>query len=129
MAFTSDNDQMAEFKATFFDECTELLADLEQRLFELKTDADDKEDLHAIFRAVHSIKAGAGIFGFAELMNFSHHVEAMLESLRHTAELSPMVVVNGKPDAQAMPSHLAAQGFYLLRARTKLREITNILLK
>ncbi|MBT3332153.1 MAG: DUF2333 family protein [Rhodospirillaceae bacterium] len=53
----------------------------------------------------------------------------MLESLRHTAELSPMVVVNGTPDAQAMPSHLAAQGFYLLRARTKLREITNILLK
>ena len=53
----------------------------------------------------------------------------MLESLLHTAELSPMVVVNGSPDAQAMPSHLAAQGFYLLRARTKLREITNILLK
>ncbi len=53
----------------------------------------------------------------------------MLESLRLTAELSPMVVVNGSPDAQAMPSHLAAQGFYLLRARTKLREITNILLK
>jgi hypothetical protein len=40
-----------------------------------------------------------------------------------------MVVVNGAPDAQAVPSHLAAQGFYLLRARTKLREITNILLK
>ncbi|MDP6874515.1 MAG: DUF2333 family protein [Alphaproteobacteria bacterium] len=53
----------------------------------------------------------------------------MLESLRLTAELSPTVVVNGSPDAQAMPSHLAAQGFYLLRARTKLREITNILLK
>ena len=53
----------------------------------------------------------------------------MLESLRLTAELSPMVVGNGSPDAQAMPSHLAAQGFYLLRARTKLREITNILLK
>ena len=53
----------------------------------------------------------------------------MLESLRATAELSPLVVVNGQPDSQALPSHLAAQGFYLLRARTKLREITNILLK
>jgi hypothetical protein len=53
----------------------------------------------------------------------------MLESLKHAAELSPLVVANGRPDSQAVPSHLAAQGFYLLRARTKLREITNILLK
>ena len=53
----------------------------------------------------------------------------MLESLRHAAELSPLIVTNGGPDAQAVPSHLAAQGFYLLRARTKIREITNILLK
>ena len=28
-----------------------------------------------------------------------------------------------------IPSHLAAQGFYLLRARTQLKEIGNILLK
>jgi hypothetical protein len=53
----------------------------------------------------------------------------MLESLRRAAELSPLIVANGKPDSQAVPSHLAALGFYLLRARTKIREITNILLK
>ena len=53
----------------------------------------------------------------------------MLDSFKSAAELSPLVIVNGAPDAQALPSHLASQGFYLLRARTKLREITNILLK
>lgn len=53
----------------------------------------------------------------------------MLSSMRHTAVMRPMVVVNGAPDAQLMPSHLAALGFYLLRGRTQLREITNILLK
>ncbi len=53
----------------------------------------------------------------------------MLDSLRKAAELQPMVVVNGDLESQLMPSHLAAQGFYLLRARTQLREITNILLK
>ncbi|MGB5091688.1 MAG: DUF2333 family protein [Parvibaculum sp.] len=53
----------------------------------------------------------------------------MLESMRMGAELAPWVVVNGEPDALFRPSHLAAQGFYLLRARTQLREITNILLK
>ncbi len=53
----------------------------------------------------------------------------MLDSLRAGAALSPWVVVNGDPDGQLVPSPLAAQGFYLLRARTKLKEITNILLK
>lgn len=53
----------------------------------------------------------------------------MLESMRMGAELSPWIVVNGEPDSLFRPSHLAAQGFYLLRARTQLREITNILLK
>lgn len=55
--------------------------------------------------------------------------EQMLDSLNKAAGLQPWVVINGAPDSQFLPSHLAAQGFYLLRARTQLREITNILLK
>ncbi|MGH6919538.1 MAG: DUF2333 family protein, partial [Geminicoccaceae bacterium] len=53
----------------------------------------------------------------------------MLESFRAAATLQPWFVVNGAPDSQLLPSHLAAQGFFLLRARTQLREISNILLK
>jgi hypothetical protein len=53
----------------------------------------------------------------------------MLESLRQAASLDPLVVVNGKPDGAIAPSHLASLGFYLLRARTQLREIINILQK
>jgi hypothetical protein len=53
----------------------------------------------------------------------------MLASMRHAAELDPLIIVNGAPDGQLLPSHLAAQGFYLLRARTQLKEIANILLK
>ena len=53
----------------------------------------------------------------------------MLASLRTAATVDPWVVVNGAPDSQILPSHLVAQGFYLLRGRTQLREITNILLK
>ncbi len=55
--------------------------------------------------------------------------DLMLASMRHAAEMDPLVVVNGAPDGQMLPSHLAAQGFYLLRARTQLKEIANILLK
>ena len=53
----------------------------------------------------------------------------MLASFRASIELEPWGIVNNTPDAQFLPSHLGAQGFYLLRARTQLREITNILLK
>lgn len=52
-----------------------------------------------------------------------------LESLREAGTLQPWVVTNGAPDSLFRPSHLAAQGFYLLRARTQLKEISNILLK
>ena len=54
--------------------------------------------------------------------------DEMLTSMREGVELSPLVVVSGDADSQVLPSHLAGQGFYLLRARTQLREISNVLL-
>lgn len=47
----------------------------------------------------------------------------------YAAELQPWVVTNGAPDGLALPNHLLAQGFYLLRGRTQLRELSNILQK
>jgi hypothetical protein len=51
------------------------------------------------------------------------------ETFRIASQLDPWIVWNGWPDALLIPNHLAAQGFYLLRARTQLREISVILLK
>jgi len=53
----------------------------------------------------------------------------MLEDLEDGAKLDPFAVMNMSPDGLAWPNHLAAQGFYLLRARTQLRETTDSLLK
>ena len=55
--------------------------------------------------------------------------DQMSASFNAAIALDPWVVTNGKPDGWIWPNHLSAQGFYLLRARTQLREITNILLK
>jgi hypothetical protein len=55
--------------------------------------------------------------------------QQMLETFRTASTLQPWVVVNGAPDSQFLPSHLVAQGFYLLRARTQLREVADILRK
>lgn len=53
----------------------------------------------------------------------------MLDSLRIAAEMDPLIVSNGANDGLFVPSHLEVQGFYLLRARTQLKEVANILLK
>ena len=55
--------------------------------------------------------------------------DQMLISLREAAVMRPLIVFNGPPDSSFLPSHLAAEGFYLLRARTQLREITSVLAK
>ncbi|WP_246116745.1 DUF2333 family protein [Denitrobaculum tricleocarpae] len=55
--------------------------------------------------------------------------QKMLDNLRTAAEMDPLIISNGYNDGLLMPSHLAVQGFYLLRARTQLKEVANILLK
>ncbi|MBL4666953.1 MAG: DUF2333 family protein [Sneathiella sp.] len=53
----------------------------------------------------------------------------LLSSFRSIVELDPYIISNAKTDGQLFPNHLAVQGFYILRARTQLKEISNILLK
>lgn len=50
-------------------------------------------------------------------------------SLAQGAELDNFFILNHAPDSQFFPNHLTAMGFYLLRARTQLSEISDILLK
>lgn len=75
-------DPLAELKQTFFQECEELLGALEQKLQALDEGSRDPEDVNAAFRAIHSIKGGAGAFGCTELVSFAHVFEASLDHLR-----------------------------------------------
>jgi hypothetical protein len=52
-----------------------------------------------------------------------------LASLKDAAQLNPLIIFNGRGDSQFLPCHLCGQGFWLLRARTQLREVSNILIK
>lgn len=52
-----------------------------------------------------------------------------LHSLEEASRISPVIILNGAPDGNFVANHLAIQGFYLLRARTQLREIEQILQK
>ncbi|MDG1287807.1 MAG: DUF2333 family protein [Rickettsiales bacterium] len=71
-------------------------------------------------------------YDFAKVIDEKQVVSSwdqMEESMRAGAELSNIFILNNAPDSQVLPNHLTAMGFYLLRARTQLKEISSILLK
>src|SRR5690606_13911842 len=76
------DDPFEAIKATFFQECEELLADLESNLLELESGSTDIEVINAVFRAVHSVKGGAGAFGLEDLVRFAHVFETLMDELR-----------------------------------------------
>ncbi|XGA80179.1 chemotaxis protein CheA [Halomonas sp. CH40] len=73
---------ITDFFDTFFEEAEELLTDMEQHLLELDVEDPDSEQLNAIFRAAHSIKGGAGTFGFTVLQKTTHIFENLLDHAR-----------------------------------------------
>ncbi len=73
---------VAQFHQVFFEESREGLDVMEQGLLGLDVGAADPEVINAIFRAAHSIKGGSGTFGFAEIAEFTHVLETLLDEMR-----------------------------------------------
>ncbi|AJD49336.1 chemotaxis sensory histidine protein kinase, CheA [Isoalcanivorax pacificus W11-5] len=73
---------ISEFHDSFFEEAEELLREMEACLLALDVTAPDTELLNAIFRAAHSIKGGAGAFGFQALQQTTHLLENLLDHAR-----------------------------------------------
>lgn len=82
-------DPMADIRASFFDECDELIEAYQDGLDDLGRGGGGPETVNALFRCVHSIKGGAATFGFDALTACAHELENVLAGLR---------------DAQALPS-------------------------
>lgn len=73
---------LEQFYQIFFEEASELLAEMETRLLGLDVQSPELEDLNAIFRVAHSIKGGAGTFGFTDMTEMTHMLESLLDKLR-----------------------------------------------
>ena len=67
---------------TFFEECEELLEATDEGLTAIEGGDHDSEVVNAIFRAVHSIKGGAGAFGLDDLVAFAHRFETVFDEVR-----------------------------------------------
>ncbi len=77
-----------DLKDIFFVEADELLSALEEGLRAIQTGGQEPDTVNAVFRAVHSIKGGAGAFDLKALVGFAHRFETVLDALR-SGQLQP----------------------------------------
>ncbi|WP_346399151.1 chemotaxis protein CheA [Pseudomonas syringae] len=85
---------------TFIVEARELLQAMEESLLQLESEPGDQDAIGAVFRAAHTIKGSAGLFGLTPIVNFTHIVEDVLDRLREgsvsvSAELIAVLLKSG----------------------------------
>jgi len=73
---------LSQFHQVFFEESFEGLDVMESQLLDLVPEEVDAETVNTIFRSAHSIKGGAGTFGFMQVSDFTHVVETLLDEIR-----------------------------------------------
>jgi len=77
-----DDDILAAAREGFLDEARDMLRQFEQGLLAMEQDPDDTEAMNSAFRAAHTVKGTAGLFGYDAVVGFTHEVESLLESMR-----------------------------------------------
>ncbi|MCP4522003.1 MAG: chemotaxis protein CheA [Cytophagales bacterium] len=73
---------MDSFQASFINEATELLVDLEAALLDLENDTTNKQLIGEIFRVMHTLKGTASMFGFENIGEITHHLENIYDQIR-----------------------------------------------
>lgn len=68
---------------TFSHEVDELLTEMEEALLALEETPNDAEKINSIFRAMHTIKGSSGLFGFDDIVAFTHQAETILDMVRN----------------------------------------------
>lgn len=68
---------------TFNQEAKELLDEMEEALLALEDTPDDSETINSLFRAMHTIKGSSGLFGFSDIVAFTHEAETILDQVRN----------------------------------------------
>ena len=103
------SDELDEIQAIFFEECAEGLATAEAGLSQMAAGDVSADVIAGVFRAVHSIKGGAGAFGHAALTAFSHRFENVLDEVRaNRIPASPEVTKVMLTAFDVLSDHVAA---------------------
>ncbi len=73
---------MDSYKQTYMEEAYERLAELESSLLELENNPEDMDLIDRVFRAMHTIKGSGGMFGFDDIVSFTHNIETVFDCIR-----------------------------------------------
>lgn len=73
---------MDNFQKKFIEEATDLINNLEEAVLALEKDVSNKELIGEVFRIMHSLKGGGGMFGFDDISNFTHNLETIYDEVR-----------------------------------------------
>lgn len=68
--------------AVFRTEAAELFEQIESGLLDLTHRLDDKDQIDAVFRGLHTLKGSGAMFGFDALAAFTHHCETAFDRVR-----------------------------------------------
>ncbi len=82
MSNDADLDFIAQAMPAFISEAAEQIEAIETLLLELEDQPDNRELLDSLFRCAHTVKGSAGIFGLNRVVEFTHHVETLLDKMR-----------------------------------------------
>jgi len=74
---------MIEFKQKFIEDASDLLNELEQNLLNLENSPNNSQLIEEIFRAMHTLKGTAGMYGFKEMGNLTHQLENIYDLVRN----------------------------------------------
>ena len=93
----ADQDFIAAAMPAFISEAGEQTEAIEALLLELEEQPDNRELLDNLFRCAHTVKGSAGIFGLNKVVEFTHHVETLLDKMRDgelglTPEISTLLL-------------------------------------
>ncbi|MEY4765851.1 MAG: hypothetical protein RI907_2524 [Pseudomonadota bacterium] len=118
-----DDEIIAAAREGFLEEARDMLRQFEEGLLGLESEPDDPELLNSVFRAAHTIKGTAGLFGCDRVVAFTHEVETLLEAMRSgqvaISESAMALLLTSRDQMEALLGDVtSAQGDPALQARS-----------
>lgn len=120
---------LSKFAKAFYEEARDHLAAMESLLVEIDRGQVDDECLHALFRAVHSVKGGAAAFGHTELTEFTHDLESILDRVRkHQLKPTTTMITLMLQAGDEMRAHIASLDLGVTPATQSMADVRVMLL-
>ncbi len=85
---------LSQFKKTFIEEASERLTSLDNTLIELEKDPGNSLHINEAFRSMHTIKGGAGMYGYEAIVEVTHAIESLYDKIRHNHGKVPQPLIN-----------------------------------